>query len=454
MIITCSYCSARYKVKDDLIGEKGKRVKCKKCNNVFVAHAPPKGENSVEQRQIAQVKVEVAKPTSSGSYAPNPATAHSQEEGQHVGEAQATVKVDRSQLESLLHPKTEENESSSAFEANDSQSTARMTVLPFQEHQNISPQSSVPSEQATVQMSRSIVQDALSQKSSSESPGPLETMKIDREQMQDFLKSNEDLQSGKTQSERNWSANEPLENADATQEVLGENGGLLQNGSEETQTSPAEGSLSGTADHEFPGLLEFEERSKADASFPSDEELGISQQASVGSDPSTPEENVADVHDFPEFETSKMAPLGNNISLSNQEDVTALHTDDRALSSQHSDSAEATPERVGQNLQEDHVPTPETPKGNTLYKAQIEGVIYPDLELKTLQRWVREGRLLEEDLIAVNESNHFKAALDYPEIGSSFNVFSSKQKTLKGDRAKVAPKKGVWHWLRSLFKRG
>ncbi|MCB1043299.1 MAG: zinc-ribbon domain-containing protein [Acidobacteria bacterium] len=38
MIITCPECSAKYKVRDELIPESGKKVRCKKCNNVFRAY--------------------------------------------------------------------------------------------------------------------------------------------------------------------------------------------------------------------------------------------------------------------------------------------------------------------------------------------------------------------------------------------------------------------------------
>lgn len=81
MIITCPDCSAKYKVRDELIPDQGKKVRCKKCSAVFRAYLD--GRMDVEQ--------DAPKPASQ----PAPPAA--------TGQPAATVMIDADHIKKMVN---------------------------------------------------------------------------------------------------------------------------------------------------------------------------------------------------------------------------------------------------------------------------------------------------------------------------------------------------------------
>jgi predicted Zn finger-like uncharacterized protein len=46
MIVTCPNCGKKYRIKDEKIGQSPKRLRCKKCSEVFIVHPPKKGKKT------------------------------------------------------------------------------------------------------------------------------------------------------------------------------------------------------------------------------------------------------------------------------------------------------------------------------------------------------------------------------------------------------------------------
>ncbi|CAM2067905.1 Zinc-ribbon domain-containing protein [Sulfidibacter corallicola] len=161
MIITCPSCGARYKVKDELITEKGKKVKCKKCTSIFKAFP---GDKSV---LVSSPKTPVAKPQAAPSTAApasagagikvkvggqQPATQPAappptETDAPATVSAQATVRVDRSMLQDYL--KQAQNQSLSDKDA----ATPAPSISAFaQEEDDFTPPEPPKDESATVQI--------------------------------------------------------------------------------------------------------------------------------------------------------------------------------------------------------------------------------------------------------------------------------------------------------------
>ncbi|MCB1050232.1 MAG: zinc-ribbon domain-containing protein [Acidobacteria bacterium] len=80
------------------------------------------------------------------------------------------------------------------------------------------------------------------------------------------------------------------------------------------------------------------------------------------------------------------------------------------------------------------------PSAGPVFQARIEKQIYPRLSLDVVERWVREGRLLESDELAHQGSNDFQRADAYPEIKALFQQYYGKPKSSD----KPAEKKGFF----------
>ena len=99
MIIICHSCSARYKVKDDLVADGPKRTKCKNCGAVMLIIPPPEGvkpNTEVLTRDIesqAPAEQQPPKETRPAAESPPPAEAppatDQAETGAETGEAEA-----------------------------------------------------------------------------------------------------------------------------------------------------------------------------------------------------------------------------------------------------------------------------------------------------------------------------------------------------------------------------
>ena len=83
-------------------------------------------------------------------------------------------------------------------------------------------------------------------------------------------------------------------------------------------------------------------------------------------------------------------------------------------------------------------PMPQAPAPHT-FKAKIDQQIYPSLTLDVIERWVREGRLLETDEMALEHSQEFRRADTFPEIQGFFRQYFGN-----GGASKPAQKKGFF----------
>ncbi len=61
MIVTCPNCSKKYQIPEEKLGGKSRRLKCKKCSEVFIVHPPShepvKKETAVDERAARFARV-------------------------------------------------------------------------------------------------------------------------------------------------------------------------------------------------------------------------------------------------------------------------------------------------------------------------------------------------------------------------------------------------------------
>ena len=396
MVITCPQCSARYKVKDGLIGEKGKKVKCKKCEAVFIAYPD---NRSVLREARAPIAPEP-------SHGPQPPMKEP---------PQATVKVDRSKLADYLKKSQQQRQA---------EETPVAKI----------PQAAASEVQATIQVDRSQI-DAFLRKN--QDAGPREeavpsdvTVQVDREAIDAFLKQGSadspsaqsaDPQSGQVIEEA------PTVRVSETAAV----GPNFAHTDPEVDVSP----------DDLPPDLNFDEFDNAsspsfenrptasdpfgdDLSFPSDSELGIekNEEAFSGSDPVS------------EFEASLAETSADAMSASDDNDLSDSFPSfeaDIAPESDHSD--------IDRPL----------PPSEKIYSARVDGKIYPDLNLHAIGRWIEEGRLLESDQVEGGDGK-YHGADSFPEIQPYFiRFYEMNQDTQTG----APPKKGFFGRIFSIFKR-
>ncbi len=320
MIITCPNCSARYKVKDELIQAKGKRVKCKKCEAVFLTF--PDRDAVLESAPQA-----ASTPAAPSPEAPAPV-------------AQATVKVDRSQLDKFLQ--------NNAMDG--TQSTVKVDPDQFKRYLDDQKSSSAMAAGATVQVDRSQIDAFLKDNSAAPpkaAPSASETVQLDPSTLSHLAAGNPEFSSAQTIAMARPALAELTAAAQASATAATEVAPLPPTG---------------------PQVPKFS--APAEPRFPSDEELGIAEE---------------------KFEPPP-APA-----------PTASH----AEPPDHKPAAPAQVEKM--------------------YQAEVEGQVYPNLPLDAIARWVREGRLLEQDRVAVNGTQDYREAQTYPEIRRYFEELNASQ---------------------------
>lgn len=446
MIITCPHCAARYKVRDDLITEKGKRFKCKKCTAVFRANQ--QGESTLEKAPETaqpqapeaapqnQFKVDVGAPTKTVE---NPAEAEKKTDAPKAPpiSAGATVRVDRSQLEDFLKQHqppaqpddmpeppagfmdepSKEPESEPAEEGPSAGSTVaidRSQLGSFlQDQQNAEVDASEEDEAetaSTMAMDRSQLDQFLEKQQADANQESADhgydinqdenesaaTMAMDRSQLDEFLK-NQQPPTGSGDSE---AATMQMDVA-AFQEQMG------------AQTPPAPPVVGDPQEEARVTSQDFETDSK-EPDFPSDEELGIDQEKQdLNAEPKQDDEQFS-------FEDD---------TLDKQPGPPPL-ADDPFSTQPEAPAAAASSE---------------------LFTARVEGTEYPNLNLEAIERWIREGRLLEDDELAPMGSSEFKPATHYPAVARYFEQFHG------ATQAAVSPqnekKKGFFAKLFSIFSK-
>ncbi len=308
MIITCPNCSARYKVKDELVQTKGKRVKCKKCEAVFLTY--PDRDAVLESMPPSAPSVETPMPI-----------------------AQATVKVDRSQLDKFLQ--------NNAMDG--TQSTVKVDPDNFKKFLDEQKPTASMAAGATVQVDRSQIDAFL--KGSQSAPSASETVQLDAATLSHMALGGPELNTAQTIA---------MPRPTFTDAAA---------------TAPLRSSAPATP--QVPAFTKAEE-----PSFPSDEELGIADD-NFGAAP-TPASTATSIE--PPVASMPSAPQS------------------------------APP-----------------PAAEKMYQVQVEGQVYPNLPLDAIARWVREERLLEQDLVALNGTQDYRLAESYPEIRRYFDELDASQ---------------------------
>lgn len=307
MIITCPNCSARYKVKDELVQAKGKRVKCKKCEAVFLTF--PDRDAVLENVPTPAPSVEAPAPV-----------------------AQATVKVDRSQLDKFLQ--------NNAMDG--TQSTVKVDPDHFKKFLDEQKPAAPMAAGATVQVDRSqidaFLKDSAQPAPAKVAPSASETIQLDPATLSHMVMSGPEPSTAQT--------------------IAMPRSAFAEAAAELRASAPASPQVPTFSKPEEP-------------SFPSDEELGIAGDSFDVTPPPAP---AAKTFEAP-------AP---------------------AMSS----------------------PPPSAEK---MYQVQVEGQVYPNLPLDAIARWVREERLLEQDLVAPNGTQDYRLAESYPEIRRYFDELDASQ---------------------------
>lgn len=396
MIITCPSCSARYKIKDGAVTAKGKKVKCKKCDTAFKAMAD--GSTSILAPSPATPAApEAAKP------APQPPV----QADQNLSGG-ATVHVDRSKLDEFL----KQSGTESAPQA-DPAGTMQVSAEQMKKFQDTVNQVQ-PSAGATVQIDRSQIDAFMNNQDNIESGA---TVQVDRGQLDKFLQDGPPPESSPKESQEALDLNnlrEKLEKGD--QEGFDEDSTIAI--SNQPRVNPFEGAAgaANTAGEDDP----WSDNAPPEPSFPSDEELGISSP-SVDADFNNGDFSV-DFEDQADAGPAASGPPPKPDDLFGDMAMTAPDTPP---------------------------PAPPTETRN-LFTARVDGNEYPNLDKDALERWIKEGRLLENDQVSIN-GGPFTRADQVPELQPLFDQYFGGSQSMA--EAESEPKKGFLAKLLSIFKK-
>ncbi|CAM2008477.1 zinc-ribbon domain-containing protein [Acanthopleuribacter pedis] len=178
------------------------------------------------------------------------------------------------------------------------------------------------------------------------------------------------------------------------------------------------------ANHDAPGSDDPFQAEFSAPAFPSDDDLGIANEAAdLGSPPAEGGDPFATVvsDEPPNFSDVDPSDFGEN---SPPPTDTIPHLDAEKQAQIQAEGA--------------------------LWQAWIDDQVYPDLTLETLERWIIEDRLLETDRLAPGGTEDFRRADEVPEVAAFFQKYN---KSGAPTQATDQPKKGFFGWLKSLFKK-
>ena len=402
MIISCPQCSLRYKVKDDLIGEKGKKVKCKKCSAVFRAYKDRSVLLGGNDQQAAPKKAAPAAPPEAAGSGP-----------------QATVKVDRSKVEDFLR--------NQGGDGDKVQATIKVDASKMQEmlRQN--------SSEATVQVDRTQI-DAFLKKAQPESPPPappeqpagdVGTVKVDRSQLDSFL------QQGPEEEAPAPAPAPSIEEMPSTSETVQIDTNALSSFVKDSiqgkEPAPDAASSLEKDDSPFASDTSFAPSPNDGPSFPSDEELGL-----------LPRNQELDKVDL-EADTAEMTTVSSEKAA---EDARKHATAEIPAVDEPAASEAPAPAPASASAS----------AGETFYVAMVDGAEYPNLTVDSVERWIKEGRLLERDDLALEADKVFKRADEFAEIKPLFLKYYGSREDEAPVQEKPA-KKGFFGWLKSLFSK-
>ncbi|PIE89581.1 MAG: hypothetical protein CR997_10220 [Acidobacteria bacterium] len=317
MIITCPECKARYNVKDSLVAEKGKNVRCKKCKTAFRTYPD-------------------------GTY-------------------------------------------------------KRLKIKPKQQDQK--PQ-------------KTEVSDKLSTQAMSTTGIVHSTVRVDASALQEAIKKQfEDPSAGH---------DKPLEPAPAKEEQP-EDSGFSIGVEEPSNESGTENDPGGR----LQGAFETHTGPTADSSSSQVEEDNM--------DP------LSDTGNFG-FDITSV----NESSLDEKEEVPSLFEETEEVESPFTSNLDIPVQAVPefQPLEpEIEVPDPDAEDDSSedgVFDVSIDGTVYPNINLITLDRWIKEGRLLEKDQLSPSKQDQYAEAETYPEVKLIFQKYfqSSQSKVKEGTKKK------------------
>lgn len=336
MILECPQCSARYKVKPELIPAQGKKVKCKKCQSVFKADA---AGNCSLMGGPPQPKQE-------------PASA-------------ATVMIDSAKIQAMVQPGT-------IPEAPPNIKVEQQPVVP--------PTPKVP-------------------------PAPPQPQAEERQPVTDFnFGDSSEFQNPQFGDQgfgtmRMNTVQDPTKFATQNMQVQSP-----QTPPPEPENNSVEDTMSSELDQFNFGLSESQAEPSTDMDFSFKEE------------PEPEFESNTIMADSSAFSTPTEEPLGfANIEFGSGEEP--------GPSSEPLAEVPTPPqppsEPIGRSTVTELPRAPEIPD----FQARIEGQVYPNLNLVTLERWIKEGRLLESDEVAQQGSSDFQRADSITAIQSIFQRY-------------------------------
>ncbi len=455
MIITCPNCTARYKVKDGLIQEKGKKVKCKKCEAVFIAY-PDNRSVMKESPKPATPEAQAAKPKAPEAPAPKPPPPPV--EKVQAPPAQATVKVDRSQLQNYL--KKSQGAPPPVSEGSTVQIDRSEINAFIKKSQAAEPEDAMPPSDATVQVDRSQI-EAFLQRSQDSGVDDGATVRMSPIQMpQEPPPEINDASTIRMSASDMQNLQAPprpdLEDEPGFDDDLESTNPTLQEQDQETSNAP--GFDFDRDEPNFDDLAEspsFDDEPFGDMETPSFDDATVAVNEPPSAEPASPALQADDAPDFdfpPTDDSSAKDPdFPSDEELGLKEDFDPVSTD--AFETPDFAAFGETPQSTTPSdpppLETAPPPVSQPPEAAKLYNARVDGNDYPNLSLESIERWIQEGRLLESDQID-DGSGHYQRADAYPEIGPFFQSFYQAH----GELPQEPPqKKGFFSKIFSVFKK-
>jgi len=433
MIITCPSCGARYKVRDDLIPNSGKRIKCKKCAALFRAYpdkkavlekASPKPESSPAPKPTssqATVMVDQAKITNFLQQMPEGKAKESEPTQPPPKPAvpskpsHATVQIDRTKIDAFLQTKVDS--AGGDYEPNTTLEVSREELDQFLNKPNPKPVP-VPEFEGP---GRVVGSEDISPKPKIDESKYQDLQRALGAQFEDPAAAKETIEMPPQVSLKRNAAPDPLFD-DTDKEISPPVTAEQEQTVSESPSSSLDQVPISFDDDSWAGSL-------SKPSFPSDEELGLTEE---------PESDMLE---------SSVAP--DDVSFDDEpEDFLSDSQDDDFLTDNDSEEPVSQEPAV---FASDQVSATESTAPGILFSVKVEDTEYPNKSLEALDRWIHEGRLLETDMVAYAGSSQFQKAYDIPEIAAIFDRYFGQSG--ESETQQPSEKKGFFGNLFSIFSK-
>jgi len=417
MILTCPGCSARYRVKDGLIPPAGKKVKCKKCAVIFRAFPDGRCEKFKSETP--------SPPAASPPVAPPPQPT-----------ATATVRVDAEKIQALVMQQqgVGQDERKPLPEMPENVVVEQKPVqTPVAEPEVVPP----PEPEPELRESFTDFREGIPSGGGGVVSEPPAAQK-------DFFGEVEmpslEVESGMGDAQAEIASPPPPE--EQVSFDLGEPPEKDFQFDAPSDDDPQESALKSELD-EFRFELPEEPSPSETPDEPIQDELPDDSFAQP--DEQDPFADLAE----PGMEPMAM-PAQDEGSSQDQEEGSAsrdvgfpdIETGELAAPEISQDTAppEPSPEDISAMPSMD-APSEEPPTQEKFFQAKIDGTLYPKLTADVLERWIKEGRLLESDYLAIEGSGEFKPADQFDVVANLFvRYFGKKEKPVQGTDAKQKKK--------------